>query len=188
MSVESYIIVPLSKYNNMEEEMNRVHERPAPSHSPSEMAEPAEPTTADEPEVVESQGEKREREDPAAAEEEPPRKKKKKAPPPTQVSTKLEELQNDPKISKAVKEMIKSKTLIARYFEKLMRAIDMYGGQRQLNISNLPELVLQAVSANARYKLENEAVFYSFIIEHNLAGYCRNTKKLDAFYPHWYRI
>ena len=158
MPVESYVLMPLHRYEKMEEDL---------LSKPSPAASNSEPTV-----------EKADKEDAELKPEET-----------------LPALEPEPEpdiptksgLSKKVKKLAKKNVLGSTHFEKLLRAIEMYKGENQLNLSNLPELVRQACGRSAK-TLENERPFYMWLIQKNMLGYVKNVKKLAQHFPYFMRV
>ena len=166
MSVQACVVLPLSKYESMEEQL------------------------INPPSIEKDNSEKEEKKMKDELEAQPPPESEEEA------VEKDAEAFNESKdekascgvaISKKVKTLVKNRNLANVHFEKMLKAIQEYKGDDKLNLSNLSQLVRQACGKSTK-KLPNEEEFYNYLIKHNLINFVRNFKKLAQHFPYFMKV
>ena len=162
MSAQPYLIVPKEKYQALEEKATQKikDQMPLSKESPIDT-----PTT--------SQVTKELTTEPA---------KKADSPAPDQQGSMVDGPSTS--ISPTTRELVKTKKIAHRAFEKFVKAVDTYSQDGQF--SNLDELIKSALNRSSK-AIENEEDFYAFLETHGLMYLVRNPHKIRAFFPLWYR-
>ena len=138
--LETYVIVPLNKYDALQEQIRTESQVPkVPLDTESKEVDTSTETFEDSAPLSSGDSE---------AEMVPPEK-------PTE------------SFPSTTKQLINSQKLRESYFEKCLRILEKRG-IGQLNLPNLKDLVRIACSTRNSKKLPNESTFYAFLIDHGL--------------------
>ena len=147
-SIESFVLVPFKKFNDMEEEIRKTPEATAAPPPPAEMEN--NPTKDDEKKTMEDGDEK----STLPSEED------------AKISLATSPLTDKPTFAAEATPLATAKALKKRSFEKFLEAIDAYGTDK-LGVSNKIELIKAALSQSKKV-LANEDRFYAFLLKHRL--------------------
>ena len=173
MTVETYVILSLDKFNHLDEKARSGKEPAKPSATlPSDKhtlltEKPADENMSDEEEgcegcmPVDDVDEFKDDE----SKEEPKEEKK---------------------ISEGTKMLVKKKTVFQRHFERMLSELEKFNGT-ELAIENMKQLIKAALGQSARV-LPNEQKFYSLLMQHDLFHLVKNKHKIKKYFPSWFRI
>ena len=90
-------------------------------------------------------------------------------------------------LSKATKKLgINRKKFFEARINKYLKMLEDYG-IGSLKLPNLPDLIDQALTQTPRRE-DHEQSFYNFLIQHNLIHWIKNKTIISRYIPYWYRI
>ena len=144
--LESFVVLPLQKYENLQELAHK------PSEDVDTHSSASQPPADKEAQPVEKSP------PPEAAESIP------ESAHDSDSSSSLHDLSTH--ISDKTKQMVRDKKINETYFMKCLKVLEE-NGIGHLHLENLQDLVRNSIS-QSRKKLPNEEAFYSFIIQHGL--------------------
>ena len=175
MSVSAYILVPIQKFNSMNEQI---------SHGKSQEVAPQK----DEGKTHEENSD--EEEEKIIEEEAPSSETSQAEEKDEEEEEKLPDSKNggqqQPLLSENMKSLVRKKRLANRHLVKLLEAIQKYEG-KDSRLENVTKLAAAAVGQSKKV-LPGEAEFYQMIIDKGLTYLIRNKSKIKKWIPNWYRI
>ena len=157
-TVETYVIVPLMKWTQMEDAAMKKSTPPPQPATTEEVKEEEEPKPHEPLEEPEDSP--------------PPAKAPAKEPPSPLLPT--------------TKELVTKKMLGHKHFEKFFEAVKAYGGKIP-ELPNIEALIRSALGKSKRV-LENEEEFYQFLSAHGLVHLIKNPFKIKRYVPSWFRV
>ena len=157
MSLETYVIIPLTRYNSMESKITR--EEGQTSSTSHETTKPPSPVlstnVAPSPQTVDDKKESDAIVDDLSKKYHP------------SMETELRE---------ETKDHTRKKSLRHKQFQKFIDAIKTFT-EEPLNVDNLEELIKLSLSPNSKRKVPNEELFFNWLIRHNLIYLVKNKGK-----------
>ena len=161
MSVESFVIVPLERFSQMENELNRPHEQNSEKQAAEEEQKEQPPEEEPEPDQHAQTVEE------PVEEEGGPTKRG--------------------KLSEEVVSLAQSQKVKEKLVESFILTLQKYDNNVGVDISNLKALVNAALGTSHRI-LDNEEKFYDFLLRHSLMDFVTNPHKINRYWPNWYKI
>lgn len=175
MTVETFVILNLERYNHMQEELqNKKKRNTSPPKSPPPPKMTKDNDYDDEKVKSEDENESQGESQKSLTESNP------------NDSVDVSDQSYDKKVSEKTKSMIKKKTVFQNHFEKLFKALEKYKGI-DTNFPNLQQLIKAAIGSSKR-TLPNEEKFYKLLLDHQLFHLVKNQHKIKKFWPSWFRI